>query len=68
MCGCLVPECKFRAGRQVARSVNELEIADEAALDVTEARVVDVRCLEPDTTRVMVFLRLGRFEVAVETG
>ena len=48
--------------------MNKLEIADEAAPDVTKARVVDVRCLEPDATRVMVFFRLGRFEVAIESG
>jgi hypothetical protein len=35
--------------------VNKLKIANEAAADIAKAGVVDIRCLEPDTARMMHF-------------
>jgi hypothetical protein len=65
----MVPPCQFRISGEVTRSVDELEIADEAAADIAKARVVNVGCLEPDTAGVILALfRCGGFKVALEGG
>jgi len=46
-----------------------LEIANEAAPDIAEAGMVDVRCFQPDAARMMLaFSGFGGFEVALEGG
>ena len=40
--------------------MNKLKIANEAAADIAEAGVVDTRCLEPDTTRMILTLLVFR--------
>jgi hypothetical protein len=49
--------------------MNKLKIADEAAADIAKAGVVDIRCLEPDATRMMsVLFSFSGFEVAFQGG
>jgi len=49
--------------------MNQLKIANEAPADITKAGVVDIRCLEPDATRMMsVLFSFSIFEVGFQGG
>ena len=52
--GDLVPEGQLPVGWNISHGTDDLHVAEEAASDVAVAAVVDVRCLDPDATRVVI--------------
>jgi hypothetical protein len=63
-----ITEGQFCIGGNVAWRVNKLKIANEAATGITKAGVVDIRCLELDTTGVIVFFGFSDFRVQILQG
>jgi hypothetical protein len=64
----VIPEGQFRICGDITCGVNELQISDEAAADITEAGVVDGRCREPDSARMILILFRFSFELALAGG
>jgi hypothetical protein len=65
----VVPEGQFRIYGDIACGVDELQIADEAAADIAEARVVDGRCRESDAARmILVLFQFDAFELSLAGG
>lgn len=65
----MIPKLQFCIGGQFTRGMDELEIANEAASDIAEAGMVDVRCFKPDAAGIMLALfNFGPFEVALVGG
>jgi hypothetical protein len=45
-----------------------LKIANEAAVDIAKAGMVDIRCLEPDTGRIIPFVFRGFYVQCIQGG